>query len=107
MIKWEPTTKTGKWLKKLGWIGFLFFLLKGIGWLIVFYLTYKGRHLAWEEDLEEIYFNPESRVISFSVVNGDGDELKRRPARGGEQHRDRDELNRTAIEQSGEQTVER
>ena len=26
------------WLKKLGWVGFLLFLLKGIVWLIVGYL---------------------------------------------------------------------
>jgi hypothetical protein len=25
------------WLKKLGWVGFLFFLIKGLAWLAVFY----------------------------------------------------------------------
>jgi len=26
-----------EWLKKLGWLGFLFFLLKGMAWLFIFY----------------------------------------------------------------------
>jgi len=26
-----------KWLKKLGWAGFLFFLLKGIVWIFILY----------------------------------------------------------------------
>lgn len=25
------------WLKRLGWAGFLFFLIKGIAWLFVFF----------------------------------------------------------------------
>jgi len=33
--------KWKSWLKRLGWAGFLFFLLKGIGWLVVFYLLGK------------------------------------------------------------------
>ena len=28
-------------LKKLGWIGFLFFLLKGLGWLALSYFVLK------------------------------------------------------------------
>ena len=27
--------KTKAWLKRIGWIGFLFFMVKGILWLIV------------------------------------------------------------------------
>lgn len=34
--------KTIKWLKKIGIAGFLFFLLKGIAWLFVFYFAGKG-----------------------------------------------------------------
>lgn len=30
------------YLKKLGWIGFFLFLLKGIGWLVLLYLAKKG-----------------------------------------------------------------
>jgi hypothetical protein len=30
--------RTRLWLKRIGWAGFLFFLLKGIGWLVVFYV---------------------------------------------------------------------
>lgn len=26
-----------KWLKRLGWAGFLFFLIKGLVWIAVFY----------------------------------------------------------------------
>jgi len=29
-------------LKKLGWIGFLFFLIKGLLWLIIPYMIAKG-----------------------------------------------------------------
>lgn len=29
--------KVPKWLQKLGWAGFLFFLIKGLIWLGVFY----------------------------------------------------------------------
>jgi hypothetical protein len=31
------------WLKKVGWIGFFFFLLKGIVWLFIFY--YGGKEI--------------------------------------------------------------
>lgn len=31
-----------KWIKKLGIIGFLFFFIKGLVWLGVFYLAGKG-----------------------------------------------------------------
>ncbi|MDR6560128.1 MULTISPECIES: hypothetical protein [unclassified Arcicella] len=30
------------WLKRLGWAGFFFFLIKGLLWLIVPYLIAKG-----------------------------------------------------------------
>jgi hypothetical protein len=32
------------WLKKIGWIGFFFFLIKGIIWLFIFY--YVGKKIA-------------------------------------------------------------
>jgi hypothetical protein len=35
-------SKYKAWLKKIGLAGFLFFLLKGLGWLVVFYLMGKG-----------------------------------------------------------------
>lgn len=31
-----------QWLKKLGLLGFLFFLIKGIAWIVVGYMAYKG-----------------------------------------------------------------
>ncbi len=31
-----------KWLKRFGLAGFLFFLIKGLVWLVVFYAAYKG-----------------------------------------------------------------
>lgn len=30
------------WLKRVGWAGFLFFLIKGLLWLIIPYLIAKG-----------------------------------------------------------------
>lgn len=33
--------KWKSWLKRIGIAGFLFFLLKGIGWLVVFYFLGK------------------------------------------------------------------
>lgn len=30
----ENENKSRKWLKRLGWVGFLFFLVKGIIWLL-------------------------------------------------------------------------
>jgi hypothetical protein len=30
------------WLKRVGLAGFLFFLIKGIAWLVVFYMAYNG-----------------------------------------------------------------
>ncbi|MGV3637063.1 MAG: hypothetical protein ACO1NQ_05390 [Flavobacteriales bacterium] len=30
------STSKGSWLKRLGWAGFLFFLLKGLVWLALF-----------------------------------------------------------------------
>jgi hypothetical protein len=32
----QPNTKKASWLKRLGWAGFLFFLLKGLIWLAIF-----------------------------------------------------------------------
>jgi hypothetical protein len=29
------------WLKRIGWLGFLFFLIKGIIWLLVFFGVFK------------------------------------------------------------------
>jgi hypothetical protein len=29
--------KYGKWLRRFGWAGFFFFLIKGLVWLAVFY----------------------------------------------------------------------
>jgi hypothetical protein len=30
------------WLKRTGWVGFLFFLIKGIVWLVLFYFAGKA-----------------------------------------------------------------
>lgn len=30
------------WLKRIGWVGFLFFLVKGLLWLLIPYLIAKG-----------------------------------------------------------------
>jgi hypothetical protein len=30
------------WLKRVGLAGFLFFLIKGIAWLVVLYMAYNG-----------------------------------------------------------------
>lgn len=35
-------SKYRKWLKNLGFAGFLFFLLKGLAWLAVFYFAGKN-----------------------------------------------------------------
>jgi len=32
----------GKWFRRMGWAGFLFFLIKGLLWLIIPYLIAKG-----------------------------------------------------------------
>jgi hypothetical protein len=37
-----PQRSFTDWLKRLGWMGFVFFLIKGILWLIVPYLVAKG-----------------------------------------------------------------
>lgn len=34
--------KKKSWLKKMGWVAFLFFLLKGIAWIVVFVLAAMG-----------------------------------------------------------------
>jgi len=31
-----------QWLKRFGFAGFLFFLIKGIAWLVVAYMAYNG-----------------------------------------------------------------
>ena len=31
-----------RWLKRVGWLGFLFFLVKGLLWLLIPYLIAKG-----------------------------------------------------------------
>jgi hypothetical protein len=33
----KPSERNKKWLKRLGWGGFLFFLVKGLIWLVVFF----------------------------------------------------------------------
>ncbi len=33
----QPQKGFKQWLKRLGWAGFLFFLIKGLVWLFVFY----------------------------------------------------------------------
>jgi hypothetical protein len=38
----EKREKRFKWLRRLGFAGFMFFLAKGIVWLFVFYLLGKG-----------------------------------------------------------------
>jgi len=34
--------KAKAWLKKVGWLGFFFFLAKGLIWLGVFFFAYQG-----------------------------------------------------------------
>lgn len=36
------TSKFKLWFKRLGWAGFLFFLIKGLLWLLIPYLIAKG-----------------------------------------------------------------
>jgi hypothetical protein len=38
----RPSGKFKTWLKRVGWLGFLFFLIKGLLWLIIPYLIAKG-----------------------------------------------------------------
>ena len=38
----DNQNKVMAWLKKVGWVGFFFFLIKGLLWLIVPYLIAKG-----------------------------------------------------------------
>jgi hypothetical protein len=38
----KPKKSFAVWLKKLGWAGFFFFLIKGLLWLIIPYLIAKG-----------------------------------------------------------------
>lgn len=42
--KRQPTMndRIKQWLKRVGWLGFLFFLIKGLLWLIIPYLIAKG-----------------------------------------------------------------
>jgi hypothetical protein len=37
-----PQRNFTDWLKRLGWMGFVFFLIKGLLWLIIPYLVAKG-----------------------------------------------------------------
>lgn len=37
----KPGTPKKSWLKRIGVLGFLFFLIKGIIWLFVFYFGFK------------------------------------------------------------------
>jgi hypothetical protein len=42
-----PVSKEGRvtfmvWLKRLGWVGFLFFLIKGLLWLLIPFLIARG-----------------------------------------------------------------
>lgn len=39
MTRWD---KFKKWLKRLGWAGFFFFLIKGLLWLLVPYIIGKS-----------------------------------------------------------------
>lgn len=34
-----PPSRFKLWLKRIGWAGFLFFLIKGLVWLYVFYFV--------------------------------------------------------------------
>ncbi len=47
-FKESKKDKIIKYFKRLGWIGFFFFLGKGIIWLVVFYLAAKGIN-NWED----------------------------------------------------------
>jgi len=38
----EKKNKLVAWFKKIGIVGFLFFLIKGLVWLVVFYMAGKG-----------------------------------------------------------------
>jgi hypothetical protein len=40
----NPNTPSGKikWLKRIGIIGFLFFLIKGFAWLAILFLAWLG-----------------------------------------------------------------
>lgn len=38
----EKQNKFKLWFKRLGWAGFLFFLIKGLLWLIIPFLITKG-----------------------------------------------------------------
>lgn len=38
----ENQSKFKQWFKRLGWVGFFFFLIKGLLWLIIPYLIAKG-----------------------------------------------------------------
>lgn len=35
-INERPTTERWRWLRRMGWVGFLFFLIKGLIWIAVF-----------------------------------------------------------------------
>jgi hypothetical protein len=44
VIVMEKNEKLKTWFKRLGWAGFLFFLIKGIAWLVVLWL---GKEAVW------------------------------------------------------------
>lgn len=39
---WRMNERFKLWLKRVGWLGFLFFLVKGLLWLLIPYLIAKG-----------------------------------------------------------------
>lgn len=39
---WCMNERFKLWLKRVGWLGFLFFLVKGLLWLLIPYLIAKG-----------------------------------------------------------------
>jgi len=44
IVPMENEGKMKTWFKRIGWAGFLFFLVKGIAWLIIFWL---GKDAVW------------------------------------------------------------
>ena len=47
-LKFLRSQRLPNWIKRLGWIGFLFFLIKGLLWLIVpALLIYFGVEYEW------------------------------------------------------------
>lgn len=46
MARQQNTGKFATWIKRLGVAGFLFFLVKGLVWLCIFYFAGKGCFLS-------------------------------------------------------------